>query len=78
MSPVDRGEVKGKRVQLDLAAEAYAQLVKVRDRSGARTFAEVFRSAMRLYDWYLDVREEKEKIQIVARDGTVREVQFLL
>ena len=78
MSPSDRGEIKGKRVQLDLAPEAYAQLAKIRDRSGAKTFAEVFRSAMRLYDWYLDIRQDREKIQIVSRDGTVREVQFLL
>ena len=70
-------ESKTKRVQLEFAAEAYAKLVQVRERSGARTFSEVIRNALRLYDWYLELSKNKEHLQVASSDGKVREVQIL-
>lgn len=80
MASSDKGTTaKGyKRVQLDLSPESHDEMSDMRRRCGARSFAEVFRSAMRLYKWYLDVRDAGEKIQVIASDGAVREVQLLI
>ena len=66
------------RVQLDFAPEAYERLQLIKKRSGARTNAEVIRNSLRLYEWFLEQREGRQKIQVVDKGGNIREVEFFL
>jgi hypothetical protein len=65
------------RLQLDFSPEAYERLSQIRIQSGAKTNAEVVRSALRLYDWYLEQKRNGYNLQLV-KDDTVKEVEILL
>jgi hypothetical protein len=64
------------RVQLDFSFEAYERLLALRSKSGVRTNAELVRNALRLFEWYLRIREEGQKIQLV-KDNEIREVEIV-
>ncbi len=70
-------ELKSKRIQLDLDPEEYEQLQQLKERCKARTFQEVLRKSLNLYDWCLDAMQKREKILIVSQDGTSRELLVL-
>lgn len=65
------------RLQFDFSSEAYSRLQEIREESGAKSNAEVVRAALRLYEWYLQQKREKFKIQLV-RDDVIKEVEILL
>jgi len=48
----------------------------LRERSDAKTVAELMRNALRLYEWYLSSKEDKYKIHLV-KDNEVKEVEFV-
>ena len=64
------------RVQLDFSNEAYNRLKQLRERSDARTNAELVRNALRLYEWYLNTKDERYRIHLV-RDNEVKEVEII-
>ena len=64
------------RVQLDFSAEAYERLTQIRSKSETRTNAEAVRNALRLYDWFLDLRRRDAKL-LISEEGTVKEVEVL-
>ena len=63
-------------LQLDFSQEAYERLAQIKEKSEARTNAEVVRNALRLYEWFLDLKQKNAKIRVVEGD-TVKEVEFL-
>jgi hypothetical protein len=65
------------RLQLDFSPEAYAHLLAIRKHAKARTNAEVVRTALRLYEWFLEQKQEQFEIQLVKGD-TVKAVELLL
>jgi hypothetical protein len=65
------------RVQLDFSPEAFARLQEIKDRSEAKTNAEVVRNALRVYDWFLRQREAEYKFHLVKGD-LVKEVELVL
>lgn len=64
------------RVQLDFSAEAYNRLKQLRERSDARTNAELVRNALRLYEWYLNTKDDRYRIHLV-RDNEIKEVEIV-
>ena len=64
------------RLQLDFSPEAYQRLTSIREKSEARTNAEVVRNALRLYDWFLELKRKRARIQIVEGQD-VKEVEIL-
>lgn len=64
------------RLQLDFSQEAYERLAQIKEKSEARTNAEVVRNALRLYEWFLDLKRKNAKIHVVEGDA-VKEVEFL-
>jgi hypothetical protein len=64
------------RLQLDFSPEAYERLVQIKEKSEARTNAEVVRNALRLYDWFLDLKRKNATLQVVEND-IVKEVEIL-
>ena len=64
------------RIQLDFSPESYDRLLSLRDKSEARTNAELVRNALRLFEWYLKTRDDGYKIQL-AKDNEVKEVEIV-
>jgi len=60
------------RVQLDFDEDAYGQVQELKDRTGARTNAELIRNALSLYDWALARTEAGWKIQVTKGSETVQ------
>ncbi len=65
------------RVQLDFSPQAYERLLRIRELAGARTNAEVVRNALRVFEWFLEQKAAKHKLQVVT-DSSVKEVELLL
>ena len=63
------------RLQLDFSPEAFERLMMIRERSEARTNAEVVRNALRLYEWFLEQKDQDYRIQLV-KDDTAKEVEL--
>ena len=64
------------RVQLDFSVQAFEKLQELKQLTDARSNAEVIRSALRLYEWYVKTRRDNYQVQI-AKDDQVQVVQFL-
>ena len=64
------------RLQLDFSQEAYERLAHIKEKSEARTNAEVVRNALRLYEWFLDLKRKDAKLHVVEGDVT-KEVELL-
>ena len=65
-------DVKGKpighqRLQIDLSPQAFQRLRKIREKSGDTTDAAVVRNSLRIYGWYLDVRERGGRVESVEK-----------
>lgn len=69
-------EDKLHKVVIDFSPEAYKSLTKMRERAGAVFNAEVFRTALRLYDWYLEHKEKGHKILVDRNDGKIVEIEL--
>lgn len=64
------------RLQIDFTPEAFESLMEIRSKSGARTSAEVIRNALRLYEWFIELKDRNAKLQIAVDDST-KEVEVL-
>ena len=63
------GSERGRRrVQIDFSSTAFARLEGIREHSDAQSNAEVVRSALRLYDWFLRQRDEGYEVRLVKGD----------
>ena len=70
-------EAKRTRVQLDFSPEAFERLEEIKRLAHAKTNSEVFRNAIRLYEWFLRQKQENFRFQLV-KDDRVKEVDILL
>ena len=70
--------IQRQRVQLDFTLEAYKRLKEIQELAGARTSAEVIRNALRVYEWFLNEKRAKSRIQVIQSDNKVKEVEILL
>ncbi len=65
-----------KRIQLDFTPDQVRQLKRLKQTTGAGSFAEVLRNALRLYRWFL--RQQKSGWTVVLVKGDVeKEVELL-
>ena len=70
---------KKKRLQFDVSSAAYDDLAEMKERTKASSLADLFRSAIRLYKWFLDQRKDGWKIQLYREgDDRVRQVELLM
>ena len=65
------------RVQFDLGPDALKQLERMQARLDGMSRAELFRTALRLYQWHLDKREDGWELQL-AKDGVVDVIRLPL
>jgi hypothetical protein len=70
--------VSKSRVQLDLTPRAMALLTELKSKTDAATYAEVFKSAMKLYDGIISEIERGSEFLIRDKDGKVSEFRMFL
>jgi hypothetical protein len=57
-------KLKTKRVQLDLALESHDRLNKLKDQIEATSYVEVFRNALKLYEYIIKCDQEGKSFYI--------------
>lgn len=67
-----------KRIQADIPFAIFEILKSLKRRTLASSYSEVIRKSLRLYRWYVSVKETKGCIQVVQEDGTIRDVETIL
>lgn len=78
-APVTEQEDRRHRLQFDFSPEAYDRLKRLRNKAEARTFAEMVRNALRLYEWFLDQKDRDLRIALIDHDEkVVREIELIL
>jgi hypothetical protein len=65
-----------RRLQLDFSEKAYKTLSELKLKADVKTNAEVVRNALRLYEWFLEQKEQKAKIHVVKGD-VAKEVELI-
>jgi metal-responsive CopG/Arc/MetJ family transcriptional regulator len=63
-------------VSFEFSDEALQKLNEIRKKAEARTNAEVFRDALRIYEWILKTEAEGNKLALIKPDGSVSEVEI--
>lgn len=64
-----------RRLQLDFSTAAFERLKAIVLKAGESSNADVVRNALRLYEWYLDRKQEGYSLQLVKGD-TVKAVEI--
>ena len=67
-----------KRIQVDIPLAIFEVLSDLKKRTFASSYSDVFKNALRLYRWYVRVWEAKERIQVIKKDGSVKDVEMIL
>ncbi len=67
-----------KRIQVDVPLAIFEILADLKRRTFASSYSDVFRNSLRLYRWYVRVWEAKERIQVIKKDGSVKDVEMIL
>ena len=70
-------ETGRQRVQLEFTPEAIERLRQIKTLANASTNAEVVKNALRVYEWFLNQRNNHYKLQLV-KDDQVKEVEIVL
>ena len=65
------------RVQLELQPRAMMRLRNLKEDTEASTYAEVVKSALRLYEFVVEQNENGAEFFVRARDGTVMSLPIL-
>ncbi len=65
-----------RRLQLDFSEKAFNKLNELKDKADVRTNAELVRNALRLYEWFLEQRDEDAKIHVV-KGSEAKEVELI-
>ena len=69
---------KRHRLQFEFSADAYDRLKKMLKKSDSRTFAELVRNALRLYEWYLEQQDQGIELALVKDDKIIKQVKIVL
>lgn len=66
-----------RRIQFEFSPEAYERLQQIKAETGAQSYAELVRNALRLYEWVIQQERDGYKIGVTKENKLVREVEFL-
>lgn len=62
-------EAKPKRVGVDLAPKSHERLVRLKEMTEAASFAEVFKNALRLYEYVVHTYNDGARMILVDKHG---------
>jgi hypothetical protein len=66
------------RLTLEFTPDAAERLREIKEELGAPSNADVIRKALLLFEWFLSLRREGSRVQIVEKSGNVTEMRFFL
>lgn len=66
----------GKKIQIEFSHNAMEELERLKESTDATSYAQVLRTALRIYGWCMDHQQENRKIY--AKDAKDRVVYELL
>jgi type IV secretory pathway VirD2 relaxase len=66
-----------KRIQFEFSPEAFERMEKLKDKTHARSYAELIRDALRAYEWMVDEKESGNEIGAIKGKEIVHVVKLL-
>jgi len=57
------------RIQVEFSPEAFVRLKEVKELAGKKSYAEVVREAILVYEWLLKQKRQDAKFQVVKGDS---------
>lgn len=66
------------RIQFEFSDEAYERMGKIKELTGATSFAELIRKALRVYEWVVQQEKNGYAIGLVKDGKMAKEVKFVL
>lgn len=76
LPPPRPGDGGRKRVQFEFAPDSFERLQRIKDTTGAPTYADVIRNAMRLYEWFITQQHAGYEIGLIKEDKLEKRVEF--
>ena len=79
MNALQKDERKGyfKRIQFEFSADALERMEKLKDKTKARSYAELIRDALRAYEWMVDEKELGNEVGAIKGQQIVNVVKLL-
>jgi hypothetical protein len=79
MSALQKPEGKGesKRIQFEFSADALERIENLKQRTRARSYAELIRDALRAYEWMVDEKEAGHEVGAIQGKEIVNVVKLL-
>ena len=63
---------------MELPSSSIERLKSLKEKTEASSYAEVTKSAYRLYDWLIDLSEEGNSFLIKDEDGNIKELKLFI
>ena len=63
------------RLQLEISDDAFDRMKLLRDASGKKTFGELVRDSLRVFEWFLKLKRDGYSVRIV-KDGKETDVDL--
>jgi hypothetical protein len=64
-------------IELDFSDKAFEELNVIRSLAKAPSNTEVFRKALSVYKWFLEIADAKSKVIIKKSNGESEDVEFI-
>ena len=65
------------RMQFEFSDDAYERLIRIKTLTGAKSYAELIRNSLRLYEWVSQQQSEGYELGLVKDDNLVKAVRFV-
>jgi hypothetical protein len=71
-------EKQSRRLQFEFAPDAYQRLERMKVESGAASYAELVRNALRVYDWVKQQEREGYELALIKNGKQLKSVKLIL
>ncbi len=73
----ERRRTESKRIQFEFSPEAFERMEKLKEKTHARSYAELIRDALRAFEWMVDEKEAGNEIGAIRGKEVVHVVKLL-
>lgn len=77
LQKMDERKGESKRIQFEFSADALERMEKLKDKTHAKSYAELIRDALRAYEWMVDEKDVGNEIGAINGKEIVHVVKFL-
>ena len=67
---------KATRVQMDLSPSSFERLNRLKDMVEAKTYTEVMKDALRLYEWIVQEESDGSDFLVKTKDGVLEKIKI--